>query len=366
MSRYIVFASALVALCNSHFATSKDSDLNWQVDHRLMIDGDYLKDWYNIDEFNSEVRRFQTSIKWSNQSWLVKTKIDWDIENKEVEFDDYYIRYQGWDGAHLTLGKHKEPFGLEYSTGSKKLSTIERSMATQAFSPGRNTGFSLNNTGNKLNWWLGAYNNDSYDADSFAVTGRTTFEIFNLTDNILHIGGSISHRNLDGYRGDIKSNAEIYTSENVLNTKKYEIDTLDLMGIEAQWASGPVKLASEWFLQKLSLAETAQQPYESVTHQGGYLQAGFLFGGEMYKVKKNKLASPKLAKNTNIFELVGRLSYLDTTESDIGQEIQNALLGLNFYKGKNLKLMLGYTYSETLSTENQDGNAISLRAQYLF
>lgn len=364
MKLYIFIASALVALSAS--ALAKNNSPTLQMNHRLMIDGDYLRDWYNNSEFNSEIRRLQTSIKWSSQSWLLKTKIDWDIENKEVELDDYYICYQGWSWAQFTLGKHKEPFGLEYSTSSKQLGIIERSMATQAFSSGRNLGISLNNSANKVSWWLGAYNNDSYDANSFAMTGRTTLEIINKTNSNLHVGASFSHRNLDGNQYDIKSNAEIHTSDNVLNTKKYKIDKLNLIGIETQWTNGPVNLASEWFIQDLTLDSSLKQKPESITHQGGYLQASLLFSGEMYKIKKNKLASPKLDKNKNIFELVGRLSYLDAIKSDNGREIQNTYLGVNYYWGKNLKLMTGFTHSEALQPTTQSGNAISFRAQYVF
>ncbi len=371
MSRFILFiASALAALSVSAFGkkvnnNNEDVSPNLQISHSVMLDGDYIRS-ADDNEFKSEIRRLQTSLKLKGKYWLLKSKIDWDIENQQMEFDDLYIQYQGWQWASLTVGKQKEPFGLEYSTSSKQLSTIERSMATQAFAPSRNIGFSMNNNINNFNWWLGGFNNDSYDTNAFSVTGRTTFSIFNRANNNLHIGSSVSHRNLDGSQYDIKSNVEIHNGDNVLNTKKQAIDTLNLMGIEAQWANEKVKFASEWFLQELTLASTVQQTSETIKHYGGYLQASYLFNGGAYRVKNNKLASPKLSKKKSYFEVVSRLSYLETTESDNGQEQQNSLLGLNYYYGKNLKLMIGYTHSKSLAPTRQYNDVISLRAQYIF
>jgi len=355
-----------VMITCSTFMTSiqaSNDDLDIDVGFRIMADADYVKDWYEQeDQFDAEIRRLQTTLKIKKQDWTFKVKTDIDIDGKDAEIDDLYLQYSGWKWASITVGKHKESFGLEGSTGSTQLTTIERSMSTQAFSPGRNNGVSLNNSKGKVNWWLGLYNNDSYDANEYALTGRTTYKVFNQNDNYLHIGGSFSLRNLDGAEYDIKSNLEVHSMDNVLNTKNQNINKLNLFGAEAQWSNGKVKLASEWYLQSLELTDSS----EKIQHKGGYVQSSYLFGDSIYRTKNGKQASPKLSKNQNSWELVSRWSYLDATESENGQEVQNWNIGLNNYIGKNIKLMAGYTYSTVLTPIKQHGNALSFRAQYTF
>jgi len=360
MNKYLLITGASL-FCLTLPAEAGNDELEIDFNHRLMLDGDYLSDWYSQEnEFNGEVRRLQSSVSLKKQDWSFKLKLDIDIDNKEIDVDDAYVQYRGWDWAQLKIGKHKEVFGLEHSTSSSQISTIERSMATNAFGPGRNYGVSLKGKADQFNWWLGAYDNDGYDGNGYGITGRATYQLVNQADNSFHLGASFSQRDLDGAEVDIKSALEIHTADDVLDTKKQALDNLTLFGLESQWSNGKVRLAGEWMIQKFTLSDSG----ENVEHNGLYGQASYLFGEGTYQLKKGKLATPKLSKKLNSWEMVSRYSQLDTLESEHGTEVENWTLGLNYYHGKRLKIMSGVTYSKTTLPFELSGTAFSLRFQY--
>jgi len=360
MQKYLMLTSvSLIALAaNCH---ANDNEFKFDVDSRIMLDGDYLSDWYDQDDqFSGEVRRLKSSLTLKNQDWLFKVKLGIDVDNEELDVDDAFIQYRGWDWGKIKLGKHKEPFGLELSTSSSQLATIERAMASNLFAPGRNYGVSLKGQADNLNWWVGIFDNESFDTDAYGITGRATYQLFDNVSETFHIGASFSQRQLNGVELDSKSSYEIHSIDDVLDSKKLAMDELFLFGTEAQWSNGNLKLAAEWMTQTFTLTDSGLD----ITHTGLYGQASYLFGDASYQFNNGKLATPKLSKKRNIWELVSRYSQLDTLESDNGSDVENWTLGLNYYYGKRIKIMTGVTHSKTVSPVEQDGMALSLRFQY--
>ena len=353
---------AVTLLSSQAVAQQKDDPLTFTIGHQLMLDGDYLTGWFDQpDGFSGDTRRLKTSLSLKQQNWSVKAKIDFDTDNKAVAVDDLYYQYRGWDWGQVKIGKHKEVFGLENSTSASQLATIERAMSTGAFAPGRNVGISINSETDQLKWWLGMFNNDSYESDHVAITGRVNYQVLQLQDNNLQLGASFSRRRLDGTELDIKSALEIHSALDVVDTKKHSVDDISLFGSEAQWSNGKVKIAGEWFWQQLSLTDS----FNDITHTGWYVQTSYLLNDGQYQVRRGKLARARLSNKHNYWELVSRYSQLDTLESTNGTKVQNWSLGLNYYFAKDLKIMSGFTYSTMLAPISQSGRAVSLRIQYL-
>jgi|GEM_PF-2531246 len=361
MNKHILFI-AVTLLSSQAAAQTKDDPLTFTIEHQLMLDGDYLTDWHDQqDGFSGETRRLKTSLILKQQNWSVKAKIDFDIDNKTQSVDDLYYQYHGWDWGQVKVGKQKEVFGLENSTSASQLATIERAMSTQAFAPGRNDGISLASETDQLKWWLGIFNNDSYDSGKVAITGRASYQMLKLEDNNLQFGASFSRRRLDGTKLDIKSALEIHSALDVVDTKKQSVDDISLFGTEAQWSNGKVKVAGEWFWQQFSLSDSTND----INHKGWYVQTSYLLNDGQYQLRQGKLARARLSTKHNYWELVSRYSQLDTLESTKGTQVENWLVGINYYLSKDLKIMSGFTYSTMLAPISQSGKAISLRIQYL-
>mgnify|MGYP000669007079 CR=1 FL=1 len=347
---------------------AKSDELKLDVSNRIMIDADYLQKWYDEQEaFNVELRRLQSTLNISYDDWQFKGKADLDLESEKLELDDLYFRYRGWNDTSITFGRQKEAFGLEGYTSSTQLAHIERTSFTQAFSPGRNNGVSVNSQFSNLDWWLGVFDNYQYDADGIAVTGKVSATLLQQETGTFRVGSSFSYRNFEQYEFDLSSNLEMHTAKDYLDTKKVTIEDLQLLGFDAMWYQNNVLLSAEW--QQQTLSETG---IASTERYSGYtLQASYLFGadGPMYKSKAGKLASPRLTKGARVWEVSSRFSQLDTLANENGMLNENWTLSLNYYFGKDLKLMSAYTFSTSneASSDNQvDAYGASLRVQYKF
>ena len=143
------------------------------------------------------------------QDWFANVDID---VSDGVELKDAYVKYTGWKKiAEFTLGKQKEPFGLEQLMSSKNLLMIERSMATNALAPER--AYGIKSSGGTdvgvaigtINWQLGYFQNhlqnhllDDDEEKTTAITGKITWAPWQQNNNVLHLGASFSERDLNG------------------------------------------------------------------------------------------------------------------------------------------------------------------------
>jgi phosphate-selective porin OprO/OprP len=109
--------------------------------------------------------------------------------------DIAYLTWAKYDAANLTIGKFKQPFGLEQLTSSNNIDFMERSYADQ-LSPGKKIGamFSSNpRAGYNLAASVYAMNDAELDMQSdkasFAARGNVNFaEIMGDKESIMHVG----------------------------------------------------------------------------------------------------------------------------------------------------------------------------------
>lgn len=316
---------------------------------------------------NSEIRRARINLKHRlEKDWSVKLQLTFDEQDSTSEVGNAYIRYEGWQDIELTLGKFKEPFGLENMTSSKNITFLERSMVSNGFSPGKNKGAMLMGTPNDITWAFSLIDidEDSEEQSPYAITGRTTWAPISTDNNTWHIGASGSLRYLDGGTFDIDEQAEIHMLEKVIDSDKINTEKLAITAIETAWASGPFLFQSEY----MTLDLTAQDNKENTDFKGYYALASYLINANKRSYKNGKFKAITPASIQGAWELTSRYSVLNTEKSDEGSELQTITLGLNYYYDQHIRIMGNIIHSQS-SIEvdgNRTGNAAALRVQYRY
>ena len=250
-SKQTITYAALSALCfvsNTSFAKINDDiDLSGYImlDYNK-FDTSLLEGQYDSSssESTSEIRRARLSFKSDiNKNW--KSKFQLGFADGETEIKDAYLEYSGWEFADLTIGQQKEGFGLEKLTSSRKLLMLERSMISEAFSPGRSLGISLSGDIASVNWQLGYYEPDEDEATS-AITGRVTWVPWQQNTNLLHLGVAFSERQYDGNEFRVNEPLEVYTADSLIEGDKVNADSLSQQGVELLWLKDRFTMMAEW------------------------------------------------------------------------------------------------------------------------
>ncbi len=77
---------------------------------------------------------------------------------------DAYIAWKQSDAFHLTVGRQKPKFSLDWSTSSREILTMERNILINNFGIERETGVSIAGKHEKWSWFTGVFNNDVRDS----------------------------------------------------------------------------------------------------------------------------------------------------------------------------------------------------------
>ena len=154
--------------------TSGESSI--QFGGRIQYDYNRAEENGDVDEDNFDVRRARVDIKGNvNNDWGYK--IDYNLDDNE--FEDLYIQYKGWGkAAKVTIGNHRQHFGLNDQTSSKDISILERAALSELFAPGRSEGVSLSGELNgNVTYAVGAFFEDvdeDDDGEEIGFSGRVT------------------------------------------------------------------------------------------------------------------------------------------------------------------------------------------------
>ena len=180
-------ASFLLAelLCGTSSCAHADKQ-RLDLGGQLLLDADYYGAFWSKDGDDSnseaELRRARLQMDYDFPGgWLGKLQIDAsvDTDDSDLELGSAYLRYAGWNFANITLGKMKEPLGMERNTAAARLMTIEGAMMTSAFTPGKSWGVHLFDANKRRRWGLAAVVEDDEDDDNqedepVALSGRFT------------------------------------------------------------------------------------------------------------------------------------------------------------------------------------------------
>lgn len=349
-------------------------DSSIQFGGRFMLDYDRFDGVNNITNSgdtasDSEIRRGRIYIKSKfDKVWEAKLQININDAKTSTNFEDAYLKYSGFSVGSVTIGKHKEAFGLEELTSSKYITTIERSMMTNAFAPGRSYGVSLSGESGDFTYNGGLFEvtQDESDQESYALTGRLTYAPVNKQGNVIHFGLAASIRDYGNQTYQIKERAEVHTANDkpAVSAATANADNVNMMGFETAGVWGPLSLQFEY----QQAAVSGSQGSVDADYSGYYLMGSYFLTGESRPYKKGAFGKVKPNSTSGAWELVTRFSNLDVVDNNSGTKTENLTLGVNYYANANVRFMLNYIttdVSNTMASIN-DGDAISLRAQYIF
>ncbi|MGS2723825.1 OprO/OprP family phosphate-selective porin [Porticoccus sp. GXU_MW_L64] len=296
------------------------------------------------DENNLSVRRARIFLKGTvDKNWDYKAQFNIG-ESEAGDVEDLYIRYKGWGkAANLTVGRQKEPFGLEEQTSSKDISILERSALTEQHAFGRNTGVQLHGKGKNWTYGVGLFENETADddrgAEDLALTGRFTYAPINDKGNVFHLGLAFSERSgTQGVSGNAAESAMAY----------------EIAGV-----NGAFHYQGEYF-------DTDQVDGDSL--DGYYVQAGWVFTGESRPYKDGKFKIIKPSTDAGAWEAVVRYEAGDGNFSDIelGRTDGSQLaLGLNYYPNSAIRIGASLMTGEDDVT-GEDGDEFRVRLQYVY
>jgi len=346
----------------------------------VQLDGYSGNDLYTLgsnddSESGTNIRRAEGVLRASvlKNSEL---KIQYDFE-ADV-FKNLYWRWLSRSSSRsVTLGNQKEPMGLDYLTGSKFATAMELSAPTSTFASYRSAGIryngwtTLESDDNPIQWWgdsstyvttsIGLFGEDlenTNDTD-WAVTGRFTIGGLTSATGGFHLGVAASYRH--GEYDRIAPLPGLYDA-NRIPLARPVADTLAVLSLEAAYLRGSLHAQSEWYYGDYDGDVDA-------TGWGGYGQVGWLFGG-----KRRDYAprwgtwSPIQAGKEQVFEVFARISVTGGNDDrNSSNELGLLTLGGNWYYRKfrvSANILLADT-QRSIAGEN-DGNAVSLRLQYLF
>ena len=305
-------------------------DYEFKFGGRIMYD--YNKSEKNgvTDEDGFDLRRGRLYVSGKiAKNWSFKSQFNVDGGGAE----DLYLRYSGFgNGALLTVGKQKVPFGLEALTSSNDISVLERSAITEQYAIGRAEGVQLHGTLTANSTYaVAAFAQDQENSndDEVGFAARYTIAPVQSDNNLLHLG--LAYR---------------------------DVGDSDAFGMEAAAVSGPFHIQAEY----------NDGNFGGRSLSGYYFQAGYILTGETrpYKGGVFKRVSPK--SNGGAWEAVVRYEDGDGNHSDIelGRTDATAYtVGLNWYAHNNVKLGVNYTDGKD-NNDDDDGSEFRVRFQLTF
>lgn len=343
---------------------------------RVLVDADYYQSFWSRDDDDSNgelyLRNARIEMEYDFPAgWEAALQVDVeaDSDGSDVDLGSTYLRYTQWKFADITLGKMKEPLGMERNTSSARLMTIEGAMMTRAFTPGKSWGVHLFDANKRRRWALAAVVEDDQDNDHkedspTALTGRYTWSPINTKEQTLQVGGSASIRDWNKNRFRIRSRAEVDSGDKVVRSADFIADQQTVLGFEGVWRNGSLQVQGEYMLTRVEELNGPDWDY-----QGYYITGSYLLTGEQRKFKKGEFLALKPQAASGAWELVARYSYLDVRDRGLGSKAAIVTLGVNYYYRRDLKLMLALLHpdiSGSVRHDDPDGNAASIRIQYLF
>ncbi len=268
-----------------------------------------------------------------------------------AQLTDGYATWKKYGFSNIRLGQFKTPYGYEQLALDPGLYTIERSLANDRLTLGRQVGAQA--SGDLLNQRFsyagGLFNGTSVNCNSndnskFTWVGRLSAvpweTAFGATTLRLACGVNafISDDNLGGQPSEFGFNSGTGKVDNVFNGTKHGV------GIDAQYVLGPFELWAEYLQTRFE--PDNKVPHDRLDAQGWYVQGS-------YFVLPAKLQS------------VVKYEYYDPDDDKADNETKTWTFGLNYLiKGDDIKLQIDYLRSD-LAASGDTENKVLARLQIM-
>lgn len=339
------------------------------VTGRVMLDYSQFDGIHNDDKSGSDwyVRRARMGIKHdSGRAWQASVEFDFDEKKDEVAVLEAVFEYQLASSTTLYFGKFKESFGLENTTSSNDISTLERSTATEIFSPGRNFGVAIEYATERFYNNFGVFRSaqDEEDQSLYAYTLRSVVNPVKNDRWIAHLGISATQRDMSGQWYEINEPMEIPVGDKFLESPTYLIENLQAVAFESALVYKRFSFQSEYFQQTLE-----PELQSDVEYDGYYVALGLFLSNHMRTYKNGSFDGFKPRNTESGVEIVGRYGEVTLLDDGDGMIAESLSLTLNYYLDKNVHFVLHAAKVETDSSNPKDigdGNSATFRVVYKF
>lgn len=315
----------------------------------------------NEDNFDhnsgTEIRRARLFAKGDlHEDWGYKLQYDFATTGDNINgIQDAYLDYKP---LKIRIGHAKEPFSLQNMTSSKYVTFIERGLP-HVFAEGRNIGIQTSRNGD--NWMIaGGIFGDGRDGGSggennegWGAAARATIAPINSDGEILHLGTSLSYRNVGGdhtlrFRerpeAHITDTRIVDTRQQLTPTTFRDIDANNIIRgvLEAAYINGPFHVQGEYYLTEIDRQLSGMQ---DLSFDGYYVETGLFLTDDTLNYKASKGSYSKITPtgDNGAWQIAARFSSLDLTDEDInGGEAESFTLGLNWFAAPNIRFSANY------------------------
>ena len=376
---------------------------------RLMVDGAYtdFQDRATVDDdridrgvlarYGTILRRARLGalgIMYYNWEWQLEV----DFRDEEVRFANAYLAYL-FDNGRLAIGNFKEPFSIESSTSSRRITFLERATPVDAYRPSRQIGLMYETLIPNMYGAIGVFGGDGVGRDrdvtegySVAARGSIAPYLDEASRTWTHLGLSYNYRR-NAYEGrgrdkefeDVRMRSRLGTRAvdgRFIGRRDLDnVDDFQTVALEGAFGVGPFSLQGEYLQQDLD-----RKDGDDVTHRGYYVQGSYLltgenrnyraFSGDLGRIQVNR---PLSAGGPGAWKVAARYATANSfnrgVTNDGGQKMDHYTLGLNWYPEDDIVFKFNVIYldaetgqsrSDELDRKETKGWVYAFRAQYEF
>ncbi len=252
--------------------------------------------------------------------------------------NEIFINWRKYPAANLRFGQLKPAFGAETLLSDTKMLTIERSLASERLTDGRQLAIGALGDlfGKKLSYYAvvaqgNGSNVSANDNNKFQQSARIVFTPISTAHDKVALGVNGLWTTDTGItKSDLGLAGNLFTGSRSMS------------GLDAQWTHGPLELGAEWLHG--SFRPTGGVSFKA---EGWHATAAyFLIPAKLQAVYREESFDPNTATGGNTF--------------------RTHLFGLNYYvKGDDIKFGLDYLDGHVPGS-TKDGSRVLSRVQVIF
>lgn len=340
--------------------TSDDGDSELRIGGRLHYDSVRFDEDVTALDDRSDFRRARIAISGRfAKDW--RFRVENDLGGTSQGWKGVWLAYRGFDDWDLRAGHLIAPVGMEASMSSDEMPLMERSLSS-ALSPGFLTGVQATYARKGWTGTLGYYGDpidgeqDASGQDGRGFAGRATWAPLRGKGRVVHLGASFEQRRVDpvaapgGYRISSRPGAGL-ANASLINTGAIAgVDRTRTIGVEAGVVLGPVSVLGEGMRMTVERSGAPDADF-----RGGHVTAAWTLTGESrrYSEDTGVIGGLRPSRRWGALELAARYERLDLEDADItGGSERNLAYGLNWYFGRNFRLMLNHVDAEADPNRN--------------
>ncbi|ANP45702.1 OprO/OprP family phosphate-selective porin [Candidatus Viadribacter manganicus] len=346
-------------------------DFSINLGGRLHLDAAQVDDT-GVDIDDEAVRRARLELSVRYDDW--RLRVDREFSNGGG-WRNVWLSYDVNDDLTIKAGNFIAPFSMEDVGSSNETMFMERSLV-QALAPGFGVGLGASYEGRHFGL-SGGYFTDAIDAEDNnpaekgdGVSVRATWSPIERRQHTLHFGLGLDRREFaSADTRTISSTPEASLAPVAITSGVLtNLDTSMSYNLEAAYSTGPFLVQAQFVSSNFERSIGAD-----VTADGYYVQAGWVLTGEQrrYGDAVGVFAGPRPEHAWGALELAGRVSSLDLSEAGVGASgtADDYTVGLNWYLGRNFRLMGNFVHSEVDAINpalDRDIDIVQARAQLDF